>query len=232
MITRVPAHDRPVNTSPKFSCHRSGCWQYRRRQDCPTGRRRAGGRMATSIFGAHPGDTAPRLEQRPSEGPAPALWLPAAAWPGAPGVGQDPAPCPSARVDRHNGGDEITGLHPVRCVVPGDAYVRRRYGPPPICFPVGHICGGLLIPLPDRHPAAVVVGRQPAPSDLLFDNGKKAACCAKGFSGGAQKRTAQGQEVLGGHLRPRWEAVNQPLRAGGERAVAHAASPSRHGSAS
>jgi hypothetical protein len=46
------------------------------------------------------------------EGQAPALQIPAAARPDTPGLGQDPAPGPPVRIDRHNGvSDEITGLH-------------------------------------------------------------------------------------------------------------------------
>jgi hypothetical protein len=48
-----------------------------------------------------------------SEGQAPALQTPAAAWPNTAGLGQDPAPGPPARINRRNSvSDEITGLHP------------------------------------------------------------------------------------------------------------------------
>ncbi|WP_162256345.1 hypothetical protein [Arthrobacter sp. Soil736] len=47
------------------------------------------------------------------EGQATALKIPAAAGPDTSGLGQDPAPGPPARIERHNGvGDEIAGLHP------------------------------------------------------------------------------------------------------------------------
>lgn len=106
------------------------------------------------------------------------------------------------------------------------ALVRRRYGPPPIPVSVSHTCGGLLVPVPGGPARVFVVDRQAASADFLFDGEKQLARSGKSVfrNGGVQDGPAQGQEVVCRHQRPCLEAVDDPVRPGGDRAAAHAAS--------